>query len=156
MKKVLNFIRKHKLLVLLIILLIILLVFCVKVFLIFNDKDEVAIYGERLKGVEKVTIDADKYTKNLTKKLAEQAKSVTVRRQGRILNVIIDVKDEVNRDGARALANQSVEEFTDKEKEYYDIQIFLKKTGNTEDKAQFPLIGYRHHTQDGINWTKDR
>lgn len=153
MKKIINFIKKHKLLVLFIILLIVVAIFAVKVFLIFNDKDETAIYGERLNGADYVELDASASTDKVKAKAGDLANGVTVRIQGRIVNIIINLKDEVVRDTAKDISNQILGEFTDQEKAYYDFQIFLNKTN---DDAQFPIIGYKHHTKAENKWTKDR
>ncbi|MDO4996503.1 MAG: hypothetical protein Q4E69_04925 [Bacilli bacterium] len=153
MKKILNFIKKHKLLVLFIILLIVAAVFAIKVFLIFSDTDETAIYGERLNGADYVEIDVSKSTDKVKAKVGDLANGVTVRKQGRIINVILNLKDETTRDAAKDISNQLLGEFTDQEKAYYDFQIFLNKTN---EDAQFPVIGYKHHTKAEIKWTKDR
>lgn len=153
MKKILKFIKKHKLLLLFVILLIVATVFAIKVFLIFNDKDETAIYGERLNGAGYVEIDTSKSTDKVKAKVGDLASGVTVRLQGRIVNIIINLKEEVTRDAAKDISNQLLGEFSDKEKAYYDFQIFLNKTN---EDAQFPIIGYKHHTKAEIKWTKDR
>ena len=153
MKKILKFIKKHKLLLLFVILLIVATVFAIKVFLIFNDKDETAIYGERLNGADYVELDVSKSNDKVKAKVGDLASGVTVRIQGRIVNIIINLKDEVTRDAAKDISNQLLGEFSDKEKAYYDFQIFLNKTN---EDAQFPIIGYKHHTKAEIKWTKDR
>ena len=38
-------------------------------------------------------------------------------------------------------------------KNYYDIQFIIENDTNT---AEFPIIGYKHHTKPEISWTKDR
>ena len=156
MKKFMDYVRKHKVLVLFIVLLILLAVFCIKMVLVFTDSDETAIYGDRLNGDDKVEIDVDKCSEKVKSKIGQQAKNVSVRVQGRIIIISISVNDDISRDAAKDLANQAVGEFSDDERAYYDFQIYASKEGDTEDKAQFPIIGYRHHTKDSINWTKDR
>ena len=54
---------------------------------------------------------------------------------------------------AKDLANQALAEFSDAEKAYYDIQAVIESDTNT---TQFPIIGYKQHTRDAFNWTKDR
>lgn len=153
MKKILKFIKKHKLLLLFVILLIVATVFAIKVFLIFTDTDETAIYGERLNGADYVELNTSASTDKVKAKVGDLASGVTVRIQGRIVNIIINLKDEVTRDAAKDISNQLLGEFSDKEKAYYDFQIFLNKTN---EDAQFPIIGYKHHTKAEIKWTKDR
>ncbi|MBR6949729.1 MAG: hypothetical protein IKH54_06075 [Bacilli bacterium] len=156
MKKVLNFIKKRKLLILLVILIILLIVFAIKIFAIFTDNEEGAIYGERLSGIKSVKVDTSKETDTIKAKIGESVKSISIRRQGRILNILITVNDDKSRDDSKNIAKDAVGELSDKIKEYYDIQLFISKDGDTEDKGQFPILGYKHHTKENITWTKDR
>ncbi len=156
MKNVMNKIKKNKLLILFLLLVILVTVFLVKILLIFSDSDEVAIYGERLTGDEVVTIDSDEINQKIKKEVSEQTDRCKVRIQGRIVNIILSVKADVSRDTAKELASATLEKFSKKEKSYYDFQIYLNKEAESEDKAQFPIIGYKHHTKDNITWTKDR
>lgn len=153
MKKVLKFIKNHKLLFVLSILLIAVIIFSIYLYLIFTDNDETAIYGTRLVGEEKVEIDVNKSNKLVEEKVKDIVNNVTVRKQGRIVNVILTVKDEITRDVAKNYSNELLTAFTDDERGYYDFQIFVNKTN---EDAQFPIIGYKHHQKDAIRWTKDR
>lgn len=153
MKKVLKFIKNHKLLFVLSILLIAVIIFSIYLYLIFTDNDETAIYGTRLVGEEKVEIDVNKSNKLVEEKVKDIVYNVTVRKQGRIVNVILTVKDEITRDVAKNYSNELLTAFTDDERGYYDFQIFVNKTN---EDAQFPIIGYKHHQKDAIRWTKDR
>ncbi len=156
MSKFFKTIKKHKLLFLFLIFLIVLIVFAFKVITIFTDTDETAIYGERLKGQEKVEINTTECYEKITHTLGENAKTVSIRVQGRIVNVIISLNDNVNRTTAKELAEKIIVEIPDNQKSYYDFQIYITKDGDTEDKVQFPIMGYKHHTKDTITWTKDR
>ena len=49
--------------------------------------------------------------------------------------------------------NKVIEKLSDKQKKYFDVQIFIKKSSKDE---KFPIIGYKHHNKDNITWTKDR
>lgn len=153
MKKVLKWCLKHKLLVLFLILIASMLMFTVKVVLVFTDSDEEAVYGSRLDGEKKITLKIDDSTSKVKEVAGDRAKGVTVRKQGRIIEIVITLNDDVSRDTAKDIANQAVSTFSDESKGYYDIQLFMNKEN---DDAQFPIVGYKHHTRDGITWTKDR
>ena len=155
MKKVLNFIKKRKLLILLLILIILIIVLSIKIIGIFTENEEGAIYGERL-SVKSVKIDTSKETDTIKAKIGESVKSISIRRQGRILNILITVNDDKSRDDSKNIAKDAIGELSDKIKEYYDIQLFISKDGDSEDKGQFPILGYKHHTKENITWTKDR
>lgn len=156
MKKVTKFIKNHKLLILLGILLLLFLVFCVKIVLTFTRSDEVVLYGNRLDGAPTETIDKNKMSKKITEKIESDATKAEVRVQGRIINIIITLKDDTSRDKGKELAKNAIDEFSDKEKEYYDFQVFVNRTSERDDSNQFPFVGYKHHTKQDINWTKDR
>lgn len=156
MKKFFNKMRKHKLLVLFAILMIIALICLIKLILIFTESDEVALYGNRLNGADKVEVKESTATKEVKSKIKDDIDSVKVRVQGRIVNIIINIKKETNRDKAKEISQAAIDTFSDGEKEYYDFQIFVSKKDDADDSGEFPIVGYKHHTKDGISWTKDR
>ena len=49
--------------------------------------------------------------------------------------------------------NEEARNIIDNIKNYYDIQFIIENDTNT---AEFPIIGYKHHTKPEISWTKDR
>ena len=111
-----------------------------------------AIYGNRLEGRKEVEISSSTKDK-VKKKVEDSAKSVSVRIAGRIIYISINTKDEVTLEAAKNLGKPILEEFSDKEKAYYDIQLLIQNDANA---AQFPIIGYKHHTKENFSWTKDR
>ena len=66
-------------------------------------------------------------------------------------NIIIN--KETSREDAKALSDTVLSKISDKQKELYDVEIFVDK----EDDATFPIIGYRHKGKDkAVSWTVDR
>ena len=121
--------------------------------LFFVGKSKVA-YGNRLKGIEKVKItkeDKNSLISSIEKN--DMVKKCSYSLQGKIVNLIITVNDDVSVGDAKALGNQVLESFDDDQKKFYDFQIFIKK--ENEDGA-FPIIGYKQNTKDSYSWTKDR
>ena len=104
---------------------------------LFMFDESQAIYGTRLEGIDKVKV-MDNQKKDVQEKLSDSTKKVSVRVAGKTIQINITTNEDVSIDTA---------------KEYYDIQIFIQNKGNEE---QFPIIGYKQHTRDGITWTKDR
>ena len=107
---------------------------------VMSSDEAKAIYGSRLDGIKDVEITKET-TDKVEKKISSQATSTNVKVAGRTL------------EKAKKLGEEAVSVFSDKEKKYYDIQIFITNDKNTE---QFPIIGYKHHSNDNISWTKDR
>ena len=150
-----KFIKRHKGLIVALIIFILVFVLFLLVYKSFFPDEETAIYGGRLEGIEKVELTKDNKTK-IDEALKGISKKTKVRVQGRIIEVSISLNDEVNRDTAKAESNKILEQISKEQKEYYDIQVFISKEGQTEDAAQFPIIGYKHHISEGFTWTKDR
>lgn len=119
---------------------------------LFMFDESQAIYGTRLEGIDKVKV-MDNQKKDVQEKLSDSTKKVSVRIAGKTIQINITTNEDVSIDTAKELGNKSLEAFTEEQKKYYDIQIFIQNKGNEE---QFPIIGYKQHTRDGITWTKDR
>ncbi len=121
---------------------------------LFSNESKV-IYGTRSKNAKKNAIPEETLTK-AKDALKEETKSIDIRIQGRIVNIIIKVKDDATLENAKSLGVKASEYFNDYSS-YYDIQIMIEK--DTESK-QFPIIGYKHHDiatkKYTIIWTKDR
>lgn len=147
-----NFIKKHSSTIVGIVVFFVVLISIFALKNILASDEPVAIYGTRLDGRSEVEIS--KSTKNkVENKLKESASNVDVRIAGRIVNILIKANAETSLDTAKQLGSSALEEFSKKEKEYYDFQIFIENDANAN---QFPIIGYKHHTTENISWTKDR
>lgn len=141
------------------IVLVVTICFFVLVFVFYKlvlsqTSDTKAIYGERLDGIEEVKISKTKKEdiENSIKEVGNN-KSVKVTIQGKIINVMITINDDVTRDSAKGLADKVLEKLSEDEKRFYDIQVFIKK--DVED-VQLPIIGYHHPKKNGFSWTLDR
>ena len=119
---------------------------------VISSDEGKAIYGTRLDGIEDVQITQSTKDK-VVKAVSDSSKSTEVTTAGRIINIIIKAKDTTSLEEAKKLGDKCVEAFSTKEKKYYDIQIFIT---NTKNKSQFPIIGYKHHNNEKITWSKDR
>ena len=79
---------------------------------------------------------------------------MTLRENGRTINLTITVKNDTSIQDAKATINGMLDLFTDSQKGYYDFQVFIVKTDDAENN--FPIIGYKHHNSSEFSWTKDR
>lgn len=146
-------IKNKKIVLIIAICIIIFLIFFIKI-IFDNVNDTEAIYGNRLDGIEKVEVEKSTQSsiiKNIEE--TEKTKKVAIDIQGKIINVSITLKEDTSRDDAKQLGDKVLEKLSDKQKEFYDVQVFIKK--ETED-ASFPIIGYRHHKKTTFTWTRDR
>ena len=149
-----NFIKNNKVTVVAFIICVIFVVLVFVIKLTFFPNEASAIYGDRLDGIEDVEITNNKQ-KTIEKALEErdEVKNTSCDIEGRILNVIINVNDDVELDAAKGLTSSITDNLEDDQKSFYDIQVFISKDN---DDTRFPIIGYKHQNKDGFSWTKDR
>lgn len=149
-----SFIRKNKFVIIAIGVFLILVVLGFQIATMFFPEEGTALYGDRLDGIEEVELSNSKLTKiesNLKSDGAVKEADVSI--AGKIVEVIITVQDDTSVDTAKALNTKVLDSLSNKEKKFYDIQIFVKKDSEATD---FPIIGYKHHAKDTFSWTKDR
>ncbi len=149
-----SFIRKNKFVIIAIGVFLILVVLVFQIATMFFPEEGTALYGDRLDGIEEVELSNSKLTKiesNLKSDGAVKEADVSV--AGKIVEVIITVQDDTSVDTAKALNTKVLDSLSNKDKKFYDIQIFVKKDSEATD---FPIIGYKHHAKDTFSWTKDR
>jgi len=147
-----KFLKKNKGTIIVIVLFLIGVLLLVQLKNIFVPNEDSAIYGTRLEGIEEVKITKDQ-EQQMEAAIEEDAEKVSIRESGRLVNVIITVQDEMSRDNAKKLANEVIKPLKKEQTKYYDIQVFVQKSKETNE---FPIIGYKHHTRDSFSWTKDR
>lgn len=148
-----NFIKRNKGTIIAIAVFIVLVIILFQLKNIFFPNTGKAIYGNRLDGIDKVEISDSTY-KEVENKLKEEAISnVSTSTSGKLVKIFITVNDDVTIDTAKSYGGKVLEPFTNEQKKFYDFQIYISK--NTESK-EFPIIGYKHHNNDNISWTKNR
>ena len=105
-------------------------------------------YGKRLVDESKYKVSSTKIDeiKDTISKEDGVAK-VTYHKEGRVLNFTIELEDGVVLDTAKKYAEEVVNKLSDKNKKYYDVQIFLD--GNDE---KYPIIGYHSKGSDSFSW----
>lgn len=108
------------------------------------------VYGNRLEGIEKVELkeDGQKKLKDALEKesIVESAK---IDIKGRIINVIIEVKDAKVKT-AKKLSDVILDNLTKEQIDYYDIQMFVKN--KDKDAKGYPFIGYKGNKSKGFTF----
>ena len=150
MKKFVNFLKKNIFLTLMslfvLIGMVIILVVMVDFFISGNNE-----YGNRLKGIEKVEIskkDMSEVVKKLEEK--EEVEKAIVRVQGKIIYITINYKEGVVLDKAKEIANSTLENFEEDEKNFYDIGYFLTSKGETG----FNITGNKKAKKENISFIR--
>ena len=145
-----QFINKHKSsIVALLIFIAVLAAFLVLKSTVMFDENQ-AIYGSRKNGQVKITNDQINKIKDSVKDIA---KSVKVEQRVNLINVIVYTNPDVNLETAKTPGDKILAILTDEQKKINDVQIIVE---NEENKAQFPIMGYKHPNSAVISWSKDR
>ena len=147
-----EFVKKHMSLLIAIGIFVLIFIGFLILKSVFFPSEAKAIYGDRLKGRDKVEIS--EATKNKVKaELSDSTSKVNVRVAGKIIYIDMTVTGNVNVAAAKGLANKALAVFSDQEKAFYDIQVIIS---SDTDTTHFPIIGYKHHSKTAYSWTKDR
>ena len=145
-----KFIKTHKKLciaLLILIALIVILSILLKAFSVDYSLDE---YGDRLDGIEKVQIKKSESDKLISEiKDLDQVKKVNYRLKGRLVYIEITFNEGVSVETAKEIAAKSLDNFTDKQKSFYDFQFILTCEKETEG---YPELGSKHKSSDNIVW----
>lgn len=152
MKKVWNFIVDNRIYI----VLVLFVVFCGFVFVTMkaylDPEDELAVYGNRLDGIENVEI-TDKKEKEVIEfiKEDENITDASIRIQGKIINIIIKAKDKKNTvEKMEEKGTKIIEKFSEEEIKFYDFQFFIKN-----EEANYNLMGYKNKKSEEISWVND-
>lgn len=149
-----EFIRKHKFTTCTVIILLIIVILGIALirFLLPNYNGD--LYGNRLNGISSYEIE-DKKVNEMKEAIGalDGVVSVSYDLEGRLINITIRVKDEVERDAAKGYADQSITYFSDEQKGYYDIQVLISSEDDNSEK--YPIIGYKHKTSDSLVWSNN-
>ena len=145
-----EFIKKHKKLIIVVIILIVLVIGAFSLYKTLSVDTSKSVYGDRLKGINKVKITEktkDELNKDLTN--FEEVESASSHVKGKIIYIYLTIKGDTPIEKTHEIANKALEHFEDDEKSFYDIQIFV----NTKDESEvYPVIGYKHKTSEGFVW----
>ncbi len=152
-KKLKSFYKNNRvysiLMIISIICIVAILVGVVLYFLGQTSKDK---YGNRLDGIEKVEIKESKLN-DIEKKITESelVKSTDAVIRGKLVYITITLNTGTHAD-TEAIAQSSLELFSEEEKAFYDIQYIVD---NKDEKIEenFPVMGYIKAGNSVIKWT---
>lgn len=145
-----KFIKNNKILIALILIAVIM--FSTILIIIFSNlssgNDE---YGNRLDEIEKYPI-TDEVINNIKNEISslEKVESINYNIEGRLINFVIKVEDDLIVSEAKNYSEKILENFSDDIKSYYDIQILIDS--NIDESENYPIIGYKHKTSDSLVW----
>ncbi|MDD3341476.1 MAG: hypothetical protein PHN72_04755 [Bacilli bacterium] len=129
-------------------MLIFLLIF-IKIFFFSSGNNT---YGDRLEGIDKVKISEDKLDKiAVALKGDASIQKVESHITGKIINFTVTVNADANIDQMRTKAGTILEDFSNDENEFYDIQVFLV---SSDDATSYPTIGYKGKGTTELLWIR--
>ena len=133
-------------------------------------------FTELLKSIYGITdeenCDLVSVTDRIVKSLTDNPGITTasIRIEGKLINVKFTVKTDVAKDDAKTVAGETLKLFSEKVKNFYDIQFMVKKekeegikeTVTLEDgtvtettRYEFPIMGYSNKKNSGIWWSNN-
>lgn len=131
---------------------------------VLYPNSRVSYYGNRLDGIENVEF-SEKNRNNIIKELKknEVVTESKINVHGKIINIIFNVKKDTSVDDARKIASESLNNFSDDVKNFYDIQVIITKSdeeeieitnseGVKEKIKEFPIMGYKNSNTKEIIW----
>lgn len=152
MKKIWNFILRNRIYI----VLILFVIFCGFVFVTMkaylDPEDELAVYGNRLDGIENVLITDEKNNEIIDFiKEDENVSDASILVQGKIVNISIKLSSKDNTiDKMKENSIKIIEKFSEDEIAFYDFQFFIKN-----EEANYNLIGYKNKKNEAISWVSD-
>lgn len=150
-----NFIKKHKKEFILFVIAVLIILFCGITFVVMWFAGSSDIYGNRLEGIEEVKL-SDSYIKDIEGFIKEKdfVTKVNHNLEGRLLSFMVTVSDEVDIETAKQVGTIVINNLSEDELKYYDIQLYLLDS-NTKEESRFPFIGYKHKTSEGFIWSNN-
>ncbi len=145
-----KFIKTHKNLSIAIgIFLVIFLIFFIVIFIapLFKTNK----YGDRLDNIDKYKVKSS-IIKDVKDAVMENTgvSKVTYNKEGKILNFIITIDEDVNMEDAKKYANSITDNLSNKIKKYYDIEVFID---TKKDSDVYPIIGYHSKGDTDFTWS---
>ena len=103
-------------------------------------------YGNRLDNIDQYKVDNELKELEAFYKSSEGVKSASVRLQGKIIYVDVEMDDAKTNEDIQNIATSSLVKLTDDQKSFYDIQFIF-----TRSKLH-PYFGSKAHSNTIITW----
>ena len=150
--KIKDLVSRHRILSMICLLALVIIIIIMYIFSsIFTSN--VNNYGDRLRGIKDVEIAKSKLS-SVSDKIKENGEvtKASVRVQGKIVYLDIEFNADTSLDKAKEIANSSLDNFSDKEKKFYDFEYILYQ--KKDDNTGFKITGTKGPKTDGISFIK--
>lgn len=150
--KIKNWIKNNKSFAIILLLALLLVIILTVIFVSLLVGGSSNKYGNRLDGINEVTIKKEVYDGVKEEIIATSlAEDVSIRLQGKIIYTTIILKNDTSIDKAKEIASGTLDNYTEDELKYYDFSYFLK--WNQED-GDVVITGNKHHNLESIAWVR--
>ena len=148
-KKIVKYLKKYYKLLIVILVLIIIAVLGV---FIYKEMFEVGV-SNRLEGIEKYNL-TKKEIKAVKEKLneIENVDSIDITTNYKIIKIFLVLEEDVDFDEVKEICNKSIEEISEKNLSFYDIEIFIESKNKKSEV--YPKIGYKYKTNSEFVWNR--
>ncbi len=139
-----RFLNKFKLTIIMLVFITVSVILFISFKSFIYPEDSKSVYGDRLEGIENVTITDDKLNEVITKTTAlETIESCRIDIYGKIVNIVAVSNLKGTEVKVKEVFNTVLEEFDDDVKAYYDFQFFA-----SNEVLKYSLIGYKNKTTE--------
>lgn len=137
---------KVKCIIIFVIILIILILSFMIYLNLFNNTS-----SNRFKDIEnyKLTKEEKNSVKEKIKEL-ENIEEVDIYTNSKIIRIFIKLTDDIDFDQIKTVSNSLLEEFSNENLSYYDVEVFVES--KNEESDIYPKIGYKHKTSEEFVW----
>lgn len=134
-------------------ILMLISIFCIlligtSVIVYFVAQSNTSPYGHRLDGIEEHDLGNSLSDLESFYKEQKGVKSATVRLQGKIIYVTVEVEDVIKNEEIQNIATSSLEKIEEKNRSFYDMQFIFKRASYN------PYLGSKISANTNITWTK--
>lgn len=80
----------------------------------------------------------------------EEIKSIDVYTDSKIIKIVVKLKEDVEFDEVKKIANESISHFSEKNLTFYDVEFFVQSSN--KESETYPQIGYKFKTNSEFSW----
>ncbi len=146
--------KKNKSLFIILGLLLVLIIILILIFGRMFIKSNTNVYGNRLKGISKIS---EKENRKIATSLEENSEvdKVDIRIQGKIIYININYVKGTKLDKAKEIANKIPEMYDEKIINDYDLGVFLiENDDDNNETKEFLVAGPKHPEMKSLSYTK--
>lgn len=148
MSKFLKDLKKNKYTTVSIVIFILLIFLGYGVYKILIPNNGTPVYGNRLEGIDEVEV-TKKQLQELDEEIVNESFVIESNSytNGRIVNIILTIKEGVKEKDAKKITSTIVEYFTKDQLSYYDLELFI----TCEDES-YSIIGYKNKNMEDFTF----